>query len=250
MPAPDLAESTTLDASVRPRTADTQAVLEVEHLEFRHREQASPALALDRLVLGRGERLFVHGPSGSGKSTLMSLLAGVRIADRGRIALLGHDWREVGAGSRDRRRGDHVGYVFQQFNLLGWLTVLENVCLPCRFSARRATQAARRSGSIEDDARQWLDALAIRPEYWSRPAATLSVGEQQRVAAARALIGEPELLLADEPSSALDSDRRDAFMTMLLDACTQSGSALVFVSHDRSLRGHFERSLALGGQTS
>ena len=224
------------------------ATVEVRDLAFRYRGQVRPALALDALRVDAGERLFVHGPSGGGKSTLMSLLAGVLIAQSGQVMLLGTDWRSLGSSARDRRRGDHVGYLFQQFNLLSWLPVLENVCLPCRFSSRRAQRAASRSGSIERDASSWLAALDLAPALWQQPAGMLSVGEQQRVAAARALIGAPELLLADEPTSALDTDRRDDFMARLLPACQEAGSALVFVSHDRSLESYFERSLALGAR--
>lgn len=231
-----------------PATASEPAIIEVRNLAFRYRGQARSVLTLDALRVSAGERLFVHGPSGGGKSTLMSLLAGVLIAQSGQVLLLGIDWRSLGSSARDRRRGDHVGYLFQQFNLLSWLPVLENVCLPCRFSSRRAQRAASRSGSVERDASSWLAALDLAPTLWHQPAGMLSVGEQQRVAAARALIGAPELLLADEPTSALDTDRRDDFMARLLPACQEAGSALVFVSHDRSLEPHFERSLALGAR--
>ena len=225
---------------------EPEPIIEVSGLEFRHRGQTSAPLCVTQLVVRPGERLFVHGPSGCGKSTLMSLLAGVGVAEHGRVALLGIEWRTLGGSARDRRRGDHVGYVFQQFNLLNWLPVIDNVCLPCRFSERRAARAANRSGSVERDARRWLEALGIGASLCRQPAGRLSVGEQQRVAAARALIGTPELLLADEPTSALDADRRDEFMALLLDACHQARSALVFVSHDRALLPHFERHLALG----
>lgn len=222
------------------------AIIEVSGLEFRHRGQTGAPLCVADLVVRPGERLFVHGPSGCGKSTLMSLLAGVVVAERASVALLGTQWRTLSGSARDRRRGDHVGYVFQQFNLLNWLPVIDNVCLPCRFSARRAARAASRSGSVEHDARRWLEALGIGASLCKQPAGRLSVGEQQRVAAARALIGTPELLLADEPTSALDADRRDEFMALLLDACQQAHSALVFVSHDRALLPYFEHHLALG----
>lgn len=222
------------------------ATIEVTDLEFRHPGQTGAPLSIARLTVHPGERLFVHGPSGCGKSTLLSILAGVLVAQRGRVALLGSEWRDGGVSVRDRRRGDHVGYLFQQFNLLSWLPVLDNVCLPCRFSARRAARAASRCGSVERDAGDWLEALGIQPALWKRPAGRLSVGEQQRVAAARALIGSPELLLADEPTSALDADRRDEFVERLLAACRQTHSALVFVSHDRALLPRFDRHLALG----
>ncbi|MFM8556382.1 MAG: ABC transporter ATP-binding protein [Betaproteobacteria bacterium] len=221
-------------------------VVEIADLEFRYGTQDTPLLRLERLEVAAAERLLIVGPSGCGKSTLMSLLAGVLVANRGRVAILGTDWRALSPSARDRRRGDHVGYLFQQFNLLDWLPVLDNVCLPCRFSARRASRATIRSGSIERDAGHWLEALGFGRARWRQPAGTLSVGEQQRVAAARALNGTPELLLADEPTSALDDARRDEFMSLLLSACERAQSALVLVSHDRELERHFDRGLALG----
>jgi putative ABC transport system ATP-binding protein len=220
-------------------------VVEVNDLAFHYPRAPTPALALHSLTLDRGERLLVHGQSGSGKSTLLSLLAGVLIGPAGRVKLLGADWHGLSTGNRDRRRGDHVGYIFQQFNLLPWLSTIDNVVLACRFSNRRAARARARYGDVETAAAHWLDALGLGPSRWPQAAGTLSVGEQQRVAAARALMGEPELLLADEPTSALDEARRDEFMALLSRACSAAGSALVLVSHDSGLTPHFSRRLLL-----
>ncbi|HSM23175.1 MAG TPA: ATP-binding cassette domain-containing protein, partial [Rubrivivax sp.] len=140
---------------------------------------------------------------------------------------------------RDAFRADHVGYVFQQFNLLPYLSVLDNVRLPCRFSRRRAARAPA------DAAEHLLARVGLAEALWRRPAAQLSVGQQQRVAAARALIGAPELVIADEPTSALDTDLREAFMDLLLEACAGAGSTLVFVSHDDRLAARFDRRLEL-----
>lgn len=225
--------------------AEPSAVIEIEAFTFRYRPSAPVALATTPLRLQRGERLFVFGPSGSGKSTLLALLAGVLPAGGASVSLLGIDWRELGAAACDRRRGDHVGYIFQQFNLLPWLSVLDNVLLACQFSTRRAERARVRDGSPEASAQRWLEALGLGSSRWHQPAATLSVGEQQRVACARALMGEPELLLADEPTSALDEARRDEFMALLLSASEAAHSALVLVSHDRALERYFSRSLRL-----
>ena len=231
--------------------ADTEAaasspgVIDLEALAFRYTPSAPVALAMGPLHLQRGERLFVFGPSGSGKSTLLALLAGVLRTDCARVALLGVDWRDLGATACDRRRGDHVGYIFQQFNLLPWLSVLDNVLLACQFSQRRAKRALERDGSLEASAKRWLEALGLGAARWHDPAATLSVGEQQRVACARALMGEPELLLADEPTSALDEARRDEFMALLLGATEAAHSTLVLVSHDHALEPYFSRSLRL-----
>jgi putative ABC transport system ATP-binding protein len=166
----------------------------------------------------------LRGASGSGKSTLLSLLAGVLLPTAGRLQLLGQDLARLSGPARDRLRADHLGVVFQQFNLLSWLSARDNVTLALRFSARRRVQA--RPGETE----HLLGAMGLAEPLWRRPAAQLSVGQQQRVAAARALIGRPDLVLADEPTSALDEDARDAFMRLLLACCAEAGSALVFVS--------------------
>ena len=220
-------------------------ILQIERLAFAHPGGKRPLLDIDHLSLAARERLFVRGPSGSGKSTLMSLMAGVLIARSGGVSLLGTDWAQVGALARDLHRADHVGYLFQQFNLLGWLSVMDNVTLPCRFSRRRRQRALDQASTVEDAAARWLQAFDIAPPSWHLPAAQLSVGQQQRVAAARALIGQPELVLADEPTSALDAGLRDRFMQHLLEACDAAQSALVFVSHDDALARHFSRTLTL-----
>jgi putative ABC transport system ATP-binding protein len=147
--------------------------------------------------------------------------------------------------ARDRHRVDHVGYIFQQFNLLPFLTALDNVLLPCRFSAPRQAAAEQASGSLQSAAEHWLTGMGLDTSVWHRPAHTLSVGQQQRVAAARALIGQPDLVIADEPTSALDEDRRDIFLDLLLSACARAGSALVLVSHDRRIAARFGRQVLL-----
>lgn len=199
-------------------------------------------LHIDALTVAAGRTLFLHGESGCGKSTLLGLMAGVLVAREGVVELLGQDWAGLGGGARDARRADHVGVIFQQFNLLPYLTVLDNVLLPCRFSRLRA---ARCAGSPRAAAQALLERVALPQALWARRADALSVGQQQRVAAARALIGTPELVLADEPTSALDAARRDDFMALLMDACAAAGSTLVFVSHDQRLAARFDERLAL-----
>ena len=197
------------------------------------------------LHIAAGHTVFLHGPSGGGKSTLLGLLAGVLLPASGSVSLLGTDWASLSGPRRDAFRADHVGYIFQQFNLLPYLSVLDNVLLPCRFSARRGARAAEGVASPDAAARQLLRGVGLDEALWARPAAQLSVGQQQRVAAARALIGRPELVIADEPTSALDAHRRDSFMQLLLEQCAQAGSTLVFVSHDERLAERFSRRVAL-----
>lgn len=204
-----------------------------------------PVLEIPELTLYEGERVFIKGPSGSGKSTLLSLLAGIHTAQQGTLEVLGQSLAELSASSRDRFRAANLGYLFQQFNLLPYLGLLDNVMLPCRFSAERAARATARSGSPRADAQRLLERLRLDPASWSRPPTTLSVGQQQRVAAARAFIGQPALLMADEPVSALDEAHQQAFMTLVQEECLTSGAALLLVSHDRRLAAGFGRQLVL-----
>ena len=214
---------------------DSPPALAMQGLRYRWPGAAHDAIALDSLVLQSGDTVFLRGPSGCGKSTLLSLAAGVLLPDAGTVALLGRRWTDLGASARDRHRADHLGYIFQQFNLLPYLSVLDNVRLPLRFSPRRA----RRAGTGAAEA--LLERTGLPRSHWAQPAATLSVGQQQRVAAARALIGAPEVVIADEPTSALDEPLREAFMALLLESCAAAGSALLFVSHDARLATRFAR---------
>ncbi len=219
-------------------------LLELHDLGFAWPGQAE-LLDIPHFALQSGESLFLKGPSGSGKTTLLGLLGGVQKAGRGSIRLLGTELGSLGAGARDRFRVDHTGYIFQQFNLLPFLSVRENVELPCHFSKSRAARARQRHGSIDQAAATLLEHLGLKPELLERRADALSIGQQQRVAAARALIGQPELVIADEPTSALDADSREAFIRLLFAECREAGSSLLFVSHDQSLAPLFDRSLSL-----
>jgi putative ABC transport system ATP-binding protein len=219
-------------------------VLAVRDLRFGWSRGGPPCLDIERFEVAAGEAVFLHGPSGCGKSTLLSLCAGVLLPDAGRVLLQDRDWAALPAARRDALRADRVGYIFQQFNLLPYLSAIDNVLLPCRFSASRA-RAAAGAGAVRDAAAALLRGMGLPEALWRQPARTLSVGQQQRVAAARALIGGPALVIADEPTSALDEDRRDAFLDLLLDACAARRSALVFVGHDRRVAGRFARQVAL-----
>jgi putative ABC transport system ATP-binding protein len=216
--------------------------LRITDLVFRWPRQAQICLDIARFELAAGERVFLHGASGSGKSTLLGLLGGVALPQQGRIELLGTDITRLGSRDRDRFRADHIGFLFQQFNLLPWLPALDNVLLPCTFSARRRERAG---ADPRAEAERMLRHLDLDTASWRKPAGELSVGQQQRVAAARALIGRPEILIADEPTSALDAERQQAFIDLLLQESAAVGAALVFVSHDQRLAGHFDRSIAL-----
>lgn len=213
-------------------------VLGIRDLRFAWPHVRADVLDVPEFSVAPGESVLLLGPSGCGKSTLLSLMAGVLTAGCGQVALLGQDWAGLRAARRDAWRADHVGYIFQQFNLLPYLSAFDNVMLPCRFSRARR---ARAGGDPKAAARELLRQVGLPEQAWGQSAALLSVGQQQRVAAARALIGQPALLIADEPTSSLDEDLRDSFMRMLTDSQGRSHSALVFVSHDTRLKTHFDR---------
>ncbi len=219
----------------------SESVLSLENLVFRWPGQGTACLDIPAFQVQAGEQLFLQGESGSGKSTLLNLVAGVLTPAQGRILALGRDLGRLGGSARDRFRVDHVGLIFQQFNLIPYLSVLDNVLLPTRFSPRRR----HRAGDPVRAAAALLGHLDLDEALWSRPALQLSVGQQQRVAAARALIGQPEIILADEPTSALDAARQTAFLDLLRQECAAARSALLFVSHDLRLSAGFSRSVAL-----
>ena len=216
-------------------------LLRIDTLEFAWPGRP-PLLRLPRLELEAGGRLFIKGPSGSGKSTLLGLLAGIQLPSQGRIEILGQDLSRLSGRARDRFRADHLGYIFQQFNLLPFLSVRDNVTSALIFSRhkRRRLQA-----DAEREAARLLEGLQLPATLWQQPVHQLSIGQQQRVAAARALIGRPELVIADEPTSALDADNRAAFIELLFGECDRQGSGLVFVSHDPGLEPLFPRVLSL-----
>ena len=234
-------------ASARESASEpcTGARIQIESLRFGWGTRDDNLLAIDRLQLGV-ESVFIEGPSGSGKSTLLSLLGGVILPREGRVSLLGTDLSQLRAGRRDRFRADHVGFVFQLFNLLPYLGILDNVVLPCRFSRLRRERAQAGGGSTLDAARRLLTALDMGdPGLMQRPVTALSIGQQQRVAVARALIGAPEIVIADEPTSALDEGTQGRFMELLFEQCRRARSTLLFVSHDPRLAQRFDRRVSL-----
>ncbi|MDD5393498.1 MAG: ABC transporter ATP-binding protein [Thiothrix sp.] len=212
-------------------------VIELQNLHYRWHSQIRDTLAIANLHVAQGEHLFIKGASGSGKTTLLNLLAGILTPTSGSLSILGQALHSMGSSARDRFRADHMGVIFQQFNLLPYLSVLENVQLPCHFSTRRKQQA----GNTLVEANRLLDHLGLDADLRNRSVTDLSVGQQQRVAVARALIGNPELIIADEPTSALDTDTRDGFLDLLFREAEAQGSTILFVSHDPHIASHFPR---------
>ena len=225
---------------------DLQSAIEIKGLHFAWRRGMDPVLKIERLHVASGERVFIEGPSGSGKSTLLSLVAGVVTPQAGTIRVIGHRLSAMNGAARDRFRADHIGYIYQMFNLIPYLSVVENVTLPCRFSKRRRIRAADRAAGFETEAMRLLGKLGMDgSSVINQPVVELSVGQQQRVAAARALIGNPEIIIADEPTSSLDAHHREAFIKLLFRECDREDTTLVFVSHDTTLAGLFDRTIRL-----
>jgi putative ABC transport system ATP-binding protein len=220
------------------------STVSLKNIKYRWGPDRPLTLDIEAFEIGSGERLFLHGASGSGKSTLLNILAGVLLPEQGTVKCLGRAINTLSNRERDRFRADHVGMIFQQFNLIPYLSVLENVLLPCHFSARRHENAGA-AGLATKEGRELLDRLGLKGDMRARTVMQLSVGQQQRVAVARALIGKPELIIADEPTSALDANRRAQFLDLLLGNCEALGSTLLYVSHDLSLMSHFSRSVSM-----
>ena len=220
-------------------------MIDIQQLRYRWPGADADILAIDALAVPAAQSVFLYGPSGCGKSTLLALLAGVLVADSGHVSVLGQDWASLPSGQRDRVRADHCGVIFQQFNLLPYLNLIDNVVLPCRFSLQRRARAQASAGSLTAAAQSLLQRVALPQALWTQAASQLSVGQQQRVAAARALIGSPPLVIADEPTSALDAALREDFMALLMGECRAAGSTLVFVSHDERLAPRFDVQLSL-----
>ena len=234
----------------------SDAVIEISNLQFGYRAGQS-IIELDSLKILRGTTNFIHGPSGCGKTTLLGLLAGILAANRGEIRVLGHMLGNMNRHQRDRLRGQQIGYIFQLFNLIPYLSVRDNILLPLWL--HQPYQQSVPTGAVEGgavphaggskfDAEAQLARLACLLEIESligMVPGELSVGQQQRVAAARALITNPPLLIADEPTSALDERHKHQFMELLFASVQNSRTTLLFVSHDLRLKDRFEAHIDL-----
>ncbi|MCG7491497.1 ABC transporter ATP-binding protein [Vibrio sp. Of14-4] len=224
------------------RKNTNHGVVELEQVSFTWPGNQTPTLNIDSLSVQEGEHLFIKGPSGCGKSTLLGLLTGIQTIDTGKLSVLGEDLVQMSGSQRDTFRANNIGYIFQQFNLLPYLSVIENVTLPCQFSKLRKSKLDK---SMVDEAKDLLNSLHLPSDLMHKPVVELSIGQQQRVAAARALIGKPALIIADEPTSSLDYDNRSAFIELLMDQVKQAQASLLFVSHDPTLESMFDRTLHL-----
>lgn len=219
------------------------APLALRGVEFRWPGAGSAgfALSVPAFSMTRGESALLLGDSGSGKSTLLSLICGILAPQRGEIEVDGILLSAQRAAARDRLRGERIGVIFQQFNLLPWATARDNILLALRFAPERR----KRAGDGAAEAARLCAALGLPPEVLDAPAGRLSTGQQQRVAAARALIGSPALIVADEPTSALDASAQGAFLDLLFEQCRAAGSTLLMVSHDARIAPRFDRAVNL-----
>jgi putative ABC transport system ATP-binding protein len=223
-----------------------EAIVRLRDVRFRWRRHDPVILDIAAFEVARGERIFIKGPSGSGKTTLLNLLAGIVTPESGSVSVMDTDIAALGGARRDDFRAQHVGFIFQMFNLVPYLSLIENVVLPCRFSAARRQRALARSATLTAEARRILGHMELDVDTLAgRPVTRLSMGQQQRVAAARALIGAPDLVVADEPTSSLDVDVRRSFLDLLFREMKEAGATLLFVSHDPALEPQFDRTVAL-----
>ena len=214
--------------------------INMQNLSF-HYEDTHPILKLDSFEVKNQEKIFIYGPSGCGKSTLLGLIAGVFLPQQGTLEVFGLDFCSTSRSKRDEIRGKEIGYIFQTFNLIPYLSCLENILLPCKITRERKSKI---TGSLEQEAALLAEHLNLT-EVLHKKARQLSVGQQQRVAAARALIGNPQLVIADEPTSSLDGKNTNEFLELLLRKWEEKKFTLVFVSHDERLANEFNRSVSL-----
>ncbi|MGB7241696.1 MAG: ABC transporter ATP-binding protein [Sulfitobacter sp.] len=211
--------------------------LEITDVAYRWPGRAGFSLAVPYVSVAKGESVLLLGESGSGKSTFLALICGTILPDQGRIDIAGTNITTLSGGARDKFRAEHIGVIFQQFNLLPFGSVMDNILLPLRFAPARR----RRVGDTIAEVSHLCSALGLPDGVTGAKATALSVGQQQRVAVARALIGQPPLIIADEPTSALDANSQTAFLDLLFAQTTTHNTSLLMVSHDPRLGDRFDR---------
>lgn len=213
--------------------------IELHNIRFHYPNLSQHSLLdIPHWSLSSHEQVFIQGPSGSGKSTLLNLLSGLLQPTHGEIHVLGNALHNMSNRQRDAYRAKHIGYVFQQFNLIPYLNAIENTLLAHHFNRKHSTT---KNTATTDEAKELLAQLNIDQKHWHQPTRQLSMGQQQRVAIARAFINKPQLLIADEPTSSLDDTNKNTFMDVLMTLSQAQNMSLVFVSHDVSLQHYFNR---------
>ena len=212
--------------------------IEINNLIYQYKMSDTPVVNISNWCVEQGEHLFLRGESGSGKSTLIHLLAGLSSPTSGNIKINGFDISASSVSRRDRFRAKNIGLVYQQFNLIPYLSMLDNVLLSAHFASGDTRQSTQLACEL-------LEKMNLPSELHARDARHLSIGQQQRVAISRAMINQPNLVLVDEPTSALDKNNRDRFMELLFDLLKEFEATLVFVSHDESLASLFTNQVEL-----
>ncbi|MFC3878723.1 ABC transporter ATP-binding protein [Algoriphagus namhaensis] len=222
------------------------SIIEIQGLQFNWDKSKVPFITIPGLVVLKSEHLLIKGDSGSGKTTFLNLLSGVLPLSSGEIKILGENLADVSSSKRDAIRANHMGVIFQMFNLIPYLSVIENVLIPIHFSEVKKNKIQTRGSTAKEEAIRLLSELGLQQkEIHEKKVTELSVGQQQRVAAARALIGSPEIILADEPTSALDEKNSLRFLELLLKECNKNNSTLLYVSHDSRIQQRFQQSISI-----
>jgi putative ABC transport system ATP-binding protein len=211
-------------------------IINLNNVRFSWPGNNTPTINIPEWQINKEENVFLYGCSGSGKSTLLNIVAGILKPEYGSVDILGTNLVQMSQRKRDAFRAKHMGVIFQQFNLIPYLSVAENIQLSQTFS-----------GSQPDKQRivSLLNQLGLENNLLDQLSTQLSVGQQQRVAVARALYHQPEIIIADEPTSALDTETRDDFINLLLEQAKKNSSTILFVSHDKSLAHHFDKCIDL-----
>ncbi|MCV2884556.1 ABC transporter ATP-binding protein [Aestuariibacter sp. AA17] len=201
-------------------------------------KQSDIVIDIPQWHVKNAEKVFLYGPSGSGKSTLLNLICGTLDASTGHILIDNSDLTQMSSREKDRFRAKHIGVIFQQFNLIPYLSVQDNIALAQYFNTDP-------NQPLRPFLEQAFETLHLPMSILSSPASELSVGQQQRVAIARALLNKPDIIIADEPTSSLDETSQTRFMSMLFNSIEEQNSTLIFVSHDHRLAERFDRVVSL-----
>ena len=214
-----------------------ETIIKIDSLRFHWSKKSSFKIYISGFTVKRGEKILLLGESGSGKTTLLSLIAGFLDPLSGEININGKSINSLTSSKKDKFRADNFGIIFQQFNLLPYANIIDNIILPLYFSKRRSTHIKNR----RDVAMTLCRRLKLPDDIAETKASSLSVGQQQRVAVARALIGNPPIIIADEPTSSLDTETQEKFLDLMFEQIDQNKSTLLMVSHDKSLSRRFDR---------
>ena len=214
-----------------------ESIIKIESLNFYWSKKSNFKIFVPNLEIKKGEKVLLLGESGSGKTTLLSLMCGFLNPLSGNISINGNTINQLSSKTRDEYRADNIGIIFQQFNLLPYANVVDNVLLPLYFSKVRSNNVSNKKEKVIELFKQ----LRLPDDIAQFRASSLSMGQQQRVAVARALIGNPSLIIADAPTSSLDVDAQKIFLNLMFEQISENNSTLLMVSHDKSLSNQFDR---------